>query len=149
MSSEHVLVPPGTYIVAVSGGVDSVVLLDMLAKQADLQLVIAHFDHGIREDSKQDALFVAHLAAKYHVPFESERVELGHGASEALAREKRYAFLRMMFKKYNADAIITAHHQDDVIETSMINILRGTGRHGLSSSKALPNLCVLFWGYQK
>jgi len=131
--SEYISLPAGTYIVAVSGGVDSVVLLDMLAHIADVQLVVAHFDHGIRQESADDAQFVAKLAKKYNLSFESERAELGPDVSEAIARQHRYAFLRKVAKKYAATALITAHHQDDVIETSMINIIRGTGRSGLSS----------------
>lgn len=134
--TNSILVPAGTYIVAVSGGVDSVVLLDMLAQEPSLKLIVAHFDHGIRQDSADDAKFVKELADYYALPFEDERAELGIDASEALAREKRYTFLRRIANKYKAQAIITAHHQDDVIETSIINILRGTGRHGLTSLKS-------------
>lgn len=134
--TDSVLVPAGTYIVAVSGGVDSVVLLDMLASQSNVQLVVAHFDHGIRSDSQQDEAFVRQLAKNHQLPYETERVELGPNASEADARDKRYAFLRLAMQQYHAKAIITAHHQDDVIETSMINIIRGTGRHGLTALKS-------------
>ena len=140
MSGQHVSVPAGTYIIAVSGGVDSVVLLDLLAKDPNISLIVAHFDHGIREDSAIDAEFVKNLAASYGLPFESERVELGPDAGELAARNKRYDFLRRVFTKYNATAIITAHHQDDVIETSMINIIRGTGRHGLTALKSRNDL---------
>ena len=123
----------GTYIVAVSGGVDSVVLLDMLTKQKDLKLVIAHFDHGIREDSVEDQKFVEGLSESYVLPFVYAKGNLGSDASEAQAREARYAFLRAVKQKYKADAIITAHHQDYLIETIIINILRGTGRKGVTS----------------
>lgn len=133
MSELHVVVPPGTYVIAVSGGVDSVVLLDVLAKQPDIKLIVAHFDHGMRNDSDQDALFVQQLAQNYGLTYETERHELGADASEAVARRHRYAFLDTVIQKYAATGIITAHHQDDVIETSIINILRGTGRSGLSS----------------
>ena len=133
MSEQHISVPAGTYIVAVSGGVDSVVLLDLLSKLPDINLVVAHFDHGIRDDSSDDARFVEELAHKYQLPFETERVELGTDASEATARNHRYRFLQKTAQKYKANALITAHHQDDVIETSIINIIRGTGRSGLSS----------------
>ena len=126
---------PGTYILAVSGGVDSVVLLDLLAKQKELTIVVAHFDHGIRSDSIKDEEFVRNIAAKYGFSYETERVELGPDASEEEARKYRYDFLRKVAATYNANGIITAHHQDDVIETSMINILRGTGRSGLNSLK--------------
>ncbi len=118
---------------AVSGGVDSVVLLDMLTKQPGLKLIVAHFDHGIRPDSSKDRIFVANLSQKYNVPFEYETGNLGTSASEDQARTARYAFLRRVRKKYNADAIVTAHHQDDVIETMFINILRGTKQKGLIS----------------
>src|SRR5690554_6827257 len=101
------------YIVAVSGGVDSMVLLDMMHSRGDAEIIVAHFDHGIREDSAEDAEFVAKAAEGYGYLFESTREELGKNASEALAREKRYAFLRDLAKKYDAQ-IVTAHHLDDL-----------------------------------
>jgi len=120
-----------TYIIAVSGGVDSVVLLHMLAAQADRKLVVAHFDHGIRSDSADDAEFVRSLAEAYGFEYEIRREELGAKASEEVARNRRYAFLRDVAKKHNA-AIVTAHHADDVIETIAINFIRGTGWRGLA-----------------
>lgn len=121
----------GRYVVAVSGGIDSVVLLDKLAKQPGLELIVAHFDHGIRDDSAADAAFVGELAKKYGLAYETEREELGRGASEELARERRYAFLRAVAAKYEA-RIVTAHHADDIIETIAINLSRGTGWRGLA-----------------
>ncbi len=125
------------YIVAVSGGVDSVVLLDMLANNAPLpaqgsdELIVAHFDHGIRPESDADARFVWELAKKYGLPCEIRREELGKQASEALARERRYIFLQEIAKKYDGK-IVTAHHQDDLIETIAINLTRGTGWRGVA-----------------
>jgi len=119
------------YVVAVSGGVDSVVLLDILAKQPDLSLVVAHFDHGIRKDSGIDAIFVAGLAKKYDLPFETKREKLGASASEDKARQRRYKFLKSVAEKHQAK-LITAHHADDVVETIVINLLRGTGWRGLA-----------------
>lgn len=119
------------YIVAVSGGVDSVVLLDMLAQIPGHEIIVAHFDHGIRDDSLEDAVFVAGLATKYDFPFETIREELGPTASEEKARNRRYHFLRAIAKKYDA-RIVTAHHSDDAIETIAINIHRGTGWRGLA-----------------
>lgn len=117
------------YLVAVSGGIDSVVLLDRLARQARGELIVAHFDHGIRDDSVEDARFVAGLAAHYGAQFISKREELGAEASEEQARRRRYAFLHAAAKKYEA-VIVTAHHADDVIETIAINLQRGTGWRG-------------------
>lgn len=127
------LVKPGKYVVAVSGGVDSVVLLDMLTQQTDCELVVAHFDHGIRTDSKNDREFVQQLAKQYKLEFEYGEGNLGKSASEAVARKARYGFLFGVMKKRSAQAIITAHHQGDGLETLIINLLRGTGRKGLSS----------------
>ncbi len=77
------------------------------------------------------------------------RAELGPNASEEVARKARYDFLGALVKKYQANAIITAHHQDDVIETSIINLLRGTGRHGLTSLKSRQGMLRPLLGYPK
>lgn len=120
-----------TYVVAVSGGVDSVVLLDILSKQPHAQLVVAHFDHGIRDESAADAQFVKELAAHYGWPFEHRRENLGPRASEAVARERRYLFLDEVAKKHAAH-LLTAHHLDDLVETIAIAFTRGTGWRGLA-----------------
>lgn len=120
------------YIVAVSGGVDSVVLLDVMQKVATDELIVAHFDHGIRDNSFEDMAFVASLANKYKLRFETKREELGKTASEALARERRYIFLRELATRYEAQ-IVTAHHLDDLVETVAINLKRGTGWRGLAA----------------
>jgi len=119
-------------VVAVSGGVDSVVLLDWLMRQQKHDLVVAHFDHGIRQESADDARFVAGLARKYDLPFEVRREELGVKASEDLARKRRYVFLYEVAKKHQAK-IATAHHLDDLVETIAINLLRGSRWRGLAS----------------
>lgn len=124
---------PGSYVVAVSGGVDSVVLLDMLRRQSDLVLSVAHFDHGMRTDSSEDRQAVQDLADEYKLPFIYDEGHLGSSASEATARAARYRFLRQAKVRSGSQAIVTAHHQDDVLETAILNILRGTGRRGLSS----------------
>lgn len=126
-------VPGGKYVVAVSGGVDSVVLLDLLRMYPGVKLTVAHFDHGIRDDSHLDKAHVEALARRYRLPFVYDKGELGPGASEAEARQARYEFLKKVQAMVEADAIVTAHHENDVLETAVINLLRGTGRKGLSS----------------
>lgn len=133
MTNLNIEIPTGKYVVAVSGGVDSMVLLDILAKQEDLNLVIAHFDHGIRPDSAKDETLVAKVAKRHGLVFTSKKVALGSNASEALARDARYRFLKTVVKDNHAKALITAHHQNDQIETAVFNLLRGTGRKGLGS----------------
>lgn len=131
---------PGKYVVAVSGGVDSVVLLDVLRGLPDAELVVAHFDHGIREDSTIDRKLAQELAGKYGLAFEYGEGLLGPGASEDAARAARYDFLKKVRREHTADAIVTAHHQDDALETAIINLLRGTGRKGLSALSDRPDI---------
>jgi tRNA(Ile)-lysidine synthetase-like protein len=134
-------IKPGTYIVAVSGGVDSVVLLDTLMQQTasgqklgidiKYQLIVAHFDHGILKNSAQVAKFVKGLAKKHNLKFELDKGNLGPNTTEEIARRARYEFLLNAQKKHTAEAIITAHHLDDKIETAVFQVLRGSGRYGL------------------
>ncbi len=133
MSTMDIKLVPGKYVVAVSGGVDSVVLLDLLSRQPELRLTVAHFDHGIRPDSGADRLFVQTLAKKYGLPFVYDAAQLGPGTSEATARQARYQFLEQARRASRAASIVTAHHQDDLLETAVLNLLRGTGRKGLTS----------------
>ena len=133
-------VQPGTYVAAVSGGVDSMVLLDVLCRQPGVRIIVAHYDHGIRPDSAEDRRLVQATAARYGLPFEYEEGKLGPGASEETARDARYRFLEKVRAKYDARAIITAHHQDDMLETAILNVLRGTGRKGLVALTSSPLL---------
>lgn len=132
------------YIVAVSGGLDSVVLLDMLATlrqhQSDLKLVVAHVDHGIRPDSHLDARHVEQLAAHHGLPYEMTRLRLSPDTSEEVARNQRYAWLETVRTRQHADGIITAHHQDDLLETIVLNFRRGTGWRGLASLRTSDEL---------
>lgn len=130
----------GTYVVAVSGGVDSMVLLDLLKDRPGVKLIVAHYDHGIRPDSHKDRELVRSVAKKHGLTFVQEKGELGSQASEAKARSKRYAFLNKVKSASNSKAIITAHHQDDVLETAIMNMLRGSGRKGLTSLKSTDGL---------
>ncbi len=117
-------------LAAVSGGVDSAVLLNLLSKTSH-EVIVAHVDHGIREESDEDARFVEALATRYGYLFVATKLSLGEDASEHRARQERYAFLRAEAMKHQA-VILTAHHADDLIETIAINLTRGTGWRGLA-----------------
>lgn len=129
------------YVVAVSGGVDSMVLLDMLVHDArgllgperanPGELIVAHVDHGIREESAEDARFVQAVSKLRGLRYEQTALRLGGSASEEQAREARYSFLYELAGKYRA-SIVTAHHRDDMIGSIAINLLRGTGWRGLA-----------------
>lgn len=137
----HGLCAPGdTLIVAVSGGADSVVLLDLLAGLPDfsLSLVVAHLNHCLRgAESDGDEQFVAELAAVRDLPFETCRVDVRALAAEQglspeeAGREARYTFFGKLRRKYGAAAVATAHHGDDQAETFLLRLLRGAGGTGL------------------
>ncbi|MBR3257038.1 tRNA lysidine(34) synthetase TilS [Candidatus Saccharibacteria bacterium] len=124
-------------VLAVSGGVDSMVLLDIFLRKFEKDsFVVATFDHGTRESSKLDAEFVKKVAGEAGIEVFRGEGELGEGVSEEEARRARYAFLRKVAFK-NRGEIFTAHHLDDLIETTAINFIRGTGFRGLSGLSGL------------
>lgn len=136
-------VPKGTYVVAVSGGVDSVSLLHALVGTVETnthKFVVAHFDHGIRADSRADRILAQDLASRYKVPFVYDEGKLGRQASEDVARKARYKFLRQTKKATGASMIITAHHIDDELETAVFNLLRGTNRKGLTALRGSQDI---------
>jgi tRNA(Ile)-lysidine synthase len=141
--------PAGKYVVAVSGGVDSMVLLDLLSSQPGLELVVAHFNHGIRPDASKDERLVKTTVAGYGLPLETGYGHLGPQASEAAARRARYQFLNQIRSQHQAKAVITAHHQDDLIETALINTLRGTNWAGLVALSSSGQLLRPLLDYSK
>jgi tRNA(Ile)-lysidine synthase len=126
---------PGEALVAVSGGADSVALLDMLSEMSGdlgLSIVVTHVDHGISSDSPTVRQSVAALAKKYRLPFETTELKLGPDASETDARRARYAWLREVQKRRGSTYIVTAHHEDDQVETIVLRALRGSAPAGLA-----------------
>lgn len=126
------------FIIAVSGGPDSMCLLDLCQKIVPRKrLVVAHFNHQIRKDALQDKQLVENYCRHHHLVLEygeknipplSRRLKK---TLEETARIERYAFLRDMKEKHNASYILTAHHADDNVETILLHFIRGAGIHGL------------------
>lgn len=128
---------PGTALVAVSGGPDSVALLDLLASLPDgPRLVVAHVDHGIQPGSDAVAAAVRRLAGRYGLPFEGGALALGARTSETAARRARYAWLEETRSRVGADWLVTAHHRDDQVETILLRALRGSAPAGLAGIAA-------------
>ena len=124
------------FIVAVSGGVDSIVLLH-LCRNLKLNFVIAHCNFKLRgKESDDDELFVKNLAAKYKISFYSNSFntkELSNSSNKSvqmIARDLRYSWFNKLSEELGIDYIITAHHIDDSIETFLINLSRGAGING-------------------
>src|SRR5690606_8586295 len=122
-------------VVALSGGLDSVVLLHLLRFGTARTVCAAHFDHAMRSDSGADALWVSGLCRAWGVPLAAARAE-DPPRSEAAARELRYAFLHAAAERFAADALATAHHADDQAETVLFRLARGTGLAGLAGIPA-------------
>ena len=119
-------------VVAVSGGMDSVVLLRLL-HALGLDLVVAHADHGLRgAASDADASFVRALAGRLGYPVFVERVEVQEKTAgvQAAARAGRYAFLQRVAENAQSAVIATGHHADDLAETVLMQLARGAGPVG-------------------
>jgi tRNA(Ile)-lysidine synthase len=125
----------GTVVVALSGGLDSVVLLHLLRFELAIDVRAAHFDHAMRPASGADALWVRGLCRAWDVPLETARAE-DAPRSESAARELRYTFLDAAADRVGAALIATAHHADDQAETVLFRLARGTGLKGLAGIPA-------------
>jgi tRNA(Ile)-lysidine synthase len=129
-------------LIAVSGGLDSIALLHLLFKM-EVDCVVAHCNFRLRgEDSEGDVAFVQKLAETYNYPVHSIAFDTttfadeNHISIEMAARDLRYEWFETIREENECKYILTAHHADDVIETVLINLARGTGIHGLTGIKA-------------
>ena len=135
------MIGPGELVVvAVSGGPDSVCLLDILCKlkeELGIGIVVAHFDHGLRPDEDEhETRFVESMAISFGLPFETKRAGLGmrteKGSLEERARNARYQFLWQVRRKVSAKKIAIGHNLNDQAETVLMRLLRGSGPSGLA-----------------
>lgn len=133
-----------TLIVAVSGGVDSVVLLHLLlplSANFNWELIVAHLDHKLRKESGQDLKFVSDLSGQLGLEFASKKVDVKKLAKqqkktiEETGRNVRYGFFDELSDKYKKCIVVTAHTADDQLETIVMNWLRGTSLRGLTGMK--------------
>jgi len=137
INKQNLIQPSQKVLLAVSGGMDSVVMCDLFSK-AKLNFAIAHCNFGLRgEESNEDEMFVKKLSIKYKVPFfvttfqttdfaENEKI-----STQMAARILRYEWFEKIRTQHQFDYIATAHHQNDVLETVLLNLTKGTGIAGL------------------
>jgi tRNA(Ile)-lysidine synthetase-like protein len=128
-----------TIIIALSGGIDSMVLFDIIYKQ-NHNVVIAHVNHNKREESILEYEYISKMANEYNVPFEGYTIlDKNKSNFHHDARLKRYDFFKAIAQKYNSSKIVVAHHLDDQVETILMRIVRGTSFSGYSGIKEIRN----------
>jgi tRNA(Ile)-lysidine synthase len=144
LESRDLLTPGARWVIGVSGGPDSTLLLHAmqdLSQRAGLEwkLFVAHLHHGLRgAEADADEVFVAQLAEQLGLPLHTERADIGlkaqqqGGSTEEVARDYRYTFLERVALQTGSDLVAVAHHADDNAETILHRICRGTGLRGLA-----------------
>lgn len=128
-----------TIIIGVSGGPDSMCLLHLLLNlknRKDINIICAHINHNVRKESEEEAQFVKQYCKNNNCIFEYMIMDTNEqGNFESYARKKRYDFYNKLIKKYNANYLITAHHGDDLMETILMRLTRGSNLRGYAGFK--------------
>ncbi|MEO9801899.1 MAG: tRNA lysidine(34) synthetase TilS [Reichenbachiella sp.] len=134
---EHLFGPSDKLLLAVSGGVDSIVLVHLM-HSLNYKASVVHCNFQLRgEDSDHDAALVEAIAKKHNLPFyhkkfnTSDYAESQHLSTQLAARELRYQWFDELVSAHSFDYLITAHHGNDQIETMLYNLIKGTGAAGL------------------
>ena len=147
MLDESLLDKNRKYLVGVSGGVDSMALLDMLVKKA-YNVIVVHYNYHFREDSDLDENLVRSYCQNHHLPFyvrQGDKKEYQKGNFEMLAREKRYAFYKEIGDLNGIDTIILGHHLNDHLETIVMQLQRHNtkGYLGIKEQSYVKNMHVV------
>lgn len=124
-------------VIALSGGPDSMALLFLLKdvqKKKRINIICAHINHNVRKESKEEKIFVEKICKENNIIFEYRKIEKypKDQFKEEIARQKRYEYFDEIANKYNAKYLFTAHHGDDLIETILMRIVRGSTLKGYS-----------------
>ncbi len=136
-----------TIVIATSGGPDSMCLLSILNSLKDkykLKLICAHVNHGLRSESEKEKNFVENYCVINNIIFEYMKIDkyTNNKFSESEGRKKRYNFFNELMTKYQAKYLMTAHHGDDLIETIMMRIVRGSNLKGYAGILQINNNIV-------
>ncbi len=140
---DELLVNDDTVVVAVSGGPDSMCLLHLLCEVKNskrIKIVVAHVNHKLRQESEVEAKFVKQFCKKNSLIYEYMEIDKYNGDNvENYAREKRYNFFKKLTIAYHAKYLMTAHHGDDLIETILMRLTRGSSIKGYGGFRRLTN----------
>lgn len=122
-------------VVGVSAGPDSMCLLDIIKKKTN-KIVVCHINHNVRKESIIEENYLKEYCTKHNLIFESMTIEnYNENNFENEARKKRYAFYEKILKKYKSNYLFLAHHGDDLIETILMKIVRGSNIEGYAGIK--------------
>jgi len=141
ISENNLLADCKKLLLAVSGGPDSLAMLDLFYRfkdEFDLEIAAAHLDHMFREESSSEADFVEAFAKEKGIKFFKKQLNLpeiikkNNLSAEAAARKERFKFFKEIIDEHNYDLLALAHHRDDQAETVLLNLFRGCGLKGLS-----------------
>lgn len=128
-------------VIGCSTGPDSMALLDMLLKLRDkynLLLIVAHVNHNVRKESYDEAIFIKNYCSTNNLLFESMVIEeYGDDNFHNEARNIRYRFFESVVQKYSANYLMTAHHGDDLMETILMRMVRGSNLNGYAGFKSV------------
>ena len=123
-------------IVALSGGIDSMVLFDII-KVLNNNVIIAHVNHNKRNESIDEYNYIEKMAKENNIPFEGYSINNTKENFHHESRIQRYDFFRAIAQKYQSTKIAVAHHLDDQVETVLMRIVRGTSFSGYSGIKEI------------
>lgn len=129
-------------ITATSGGPDSMALLSLLIKLSQtkkITIICAHVNHNLRKESQEEAIMVEKYANENNLIFEKMEINHYKGNTENYARTQRYNFFEKLIKKYNATYLLTAHHGDDLTETILMRMVRGSSLKGYSGFQEITD----------
>ena len=127
-----------TIVVGVSAGPDSMALLHYLIKNSNFNIICAHVNHNVRKESKYEELYLQKFCKENNITFEVIHLDnYTENNFEAEARRKRYNFYEKILNKYNSKYLFLAHHGDDLIETVLMKIARGSNLEGYAGIKEI------------
>lgn len=126
-------------VLGLSGGPDSMCLFYMLLnikEQKNIKIVCAHVNHNVRKESEEEEEFVKKVTQENNCIFETTKLNFKTNKNfENTARKERYAFFNQIVNKYQADYLLTAHHGDDLMETVLMHLTRGSNLKGYAGFK--------------
>ena len=137
------IVNNSTIVVAVSGGPDSIVLLNILnnlKEKYNYKIVCAHVNHKLRQESEEEEIFVKNICINNNIIFEKIDFDTYITTNiESEAHDRRYTFFEEIIKKYNSNYLLTAHHGDDLVETILMKLTRGSSLDGYIGFNKISN----------